>query len=186
MPVDTANRPRPEPAVEAPLETLHALQDVYAPDDDRPLAGFAGIMAAYGATVGGLSLLARATGRKMPSRMAAGDLAVTAIATYRTARVLAKSPVTSPLRAPFTRFQGVCGEAELAEEVRGTGWRKAIGELVTCPFCLGQWVATAFGFGWVFAPGATRLATSMLSAAALADALHYGHAALERTEQTQT
>ena len=183
MPVDTAHRPRPEPVVQVPIDTLHELEDVYAPDEERPLAAFAGIMAAYGATVGGLSLLARARGRTLPQRVAVGDLAVTAVATYRMARVLAKSPVTSPLRAPFTRFRGVCGEAELEEEVRGTGWRKAMGELVTCPFCVGQWVSTAFGFGWVFAPGATRLAASMLSAAALADALHYGHAALERTEQ---
>ncbi|HEX2041701.1 MAG TPA: DUF1360 domain-containing protein [Acidimicrobiales bacterium] len=161
---------------------MRALEDVYAPDDERPLTAFAGIMAAYGATVGGLSLLVRATGRRLPERMPLGDVAATAVATYRVARIVAKSPVTSPLRAPFTRFRGVCGEAELEEEVRGTGWRKAMGELVSCPFCLGQWVVTGFGFGWVFAPRATRMVTSMLSAAAVADTLHYGHAALERTK----
>jgi hypothetical protein len=184
MSLDPADRPRPKPAVQVPpIDAVRSLEDVYAPDDERPLTAFAGIMAAYGATVGGLSLLVRATGRQLPERIAMGDVAATAVATYRLARVLAKSPVTSPLRAPFTRFRGVCGEAELEEEVRGTGWRKAMGELVSCPFCLGQWVVTGFGFGWIFAPRATRMATSMLSAAAVADALHYGHAALERSKE---
>jgi Protein of unknown function (DUF1360) len=32
-----------------------------------------------------------------------------------------RNPVTSPLRAPFTRYSGTSGEAELAEEVRGRG-----------------------------------------------------------------
>ena len=184
MSVDPADRPRPKPAVQVPaIDAVRSLEDVYAPQDERPLTAFTGILAAYGATVGGLSLLVRATGRQLPERMALGDVAATAVATYRVARVLAKSPVTSPLRAPFTRFKGVCGEAELEEEVRGTGWRKAMGELVSCPFCLGQWVVTAFGFSWIFAPRATRMAASMLSAAAEADALHYGHAALERSKE---
>ena len=182
MSVDPADRPRPKPPVQVPIDAVRSLEDVYAPDDERPLAAFVGILAAYGTTVGGLSLLVRATGRKLPERWAAGDLAVTAVATYRVARVLAKSPVTSPLRAPFTRYIGVCGEAELEEEVRGRGWRKAIGELVSCPFCMGQWVVTGFGFSWVFAPRATRMAASLLSAAAAADVLHYGHAVLEKVK----
>ena len=181
--IDPASRPRPKPTVQVPIDAVRSLEDVYAPEDERPLTAFTGILAAYGATVGGLSLLVRATGRQLPERVAVSDMATTAVATYRMARVLAKSPVTSPLRAPFTRFGGVGGEAELEEEVRGRGWRKAIGELVSCPFCLGQWVVTGFGFAWIFAPRATRMATAMLSAAAVADALHYGHAALERSKE---
>ena len=181
MSIEPADRSQPEPPVQAAVDVVRELEDTYAPDEDRPLAALAGILAAYGATVGSVGLVVRRTGRRLPERMALGDLAVTAVATYRMARVLAKSPVTSPLRAPFTRYVGVCGEAELEEEVRGQGWKKAVGELVTCPFCLGQWVVTGFGIGWLFAPRATRMAASMLSAVAVADALHYGHAALERT-----
>ena len=49
--------------------------------------------------------------------------------------------MTSPLRAPFTRFEGASGHAEVAEEVREHGGVKhAVGELLTCPFCLAQWV----------------------------------------------
>lgn len=74
--------------------------------------------------------------------------------------LLANDPVTSPLRAAFTRFAGTSGEFELSEEVRGSGPRKALGELATCPSCLGQWVATLFAFGLVLAPRPTRLATA--------------------------
>jgi hypothetical protein len=56
--------------------------------------------------------------------------------------VLAKNSVTSPLRAPFTRYQGPAGPSKLAEEARGKGVRHAIGELLVCPFCLTQWVGS--------------------------------------------
>ena len=82
---------------------------------------------------------------------------------------------TSPLRAPFTRFAGTSGEAELAEEVRGSGPRKAIGELVTCPFCLGLWVTTAIAFGLVLAPRPTRLVASILTALTGADFLQFAY-----------
>lgn len=91
--------------------------------------------------------------------------------------------MTSPLRAPFTRFKGRSGEAELAEQVRGTGPRKAVGELITCPFCVGQWVATGFVFGLVLAPRSTRLAASVFTALAGADFLQFAYA---KTQQAAT
>lgn len=109
-------------------------------------------MGAYGGVVGALSAAVRLSGRRLPDRISPSDLALLSVATHKISRLIAKDPVTSPLRAPFTRFAGTSGEAELAEEVRGQGPRKAVGELVTCPFCLGQWVATAFAFGLVLAP----------------------------------
>src|SRR5205807_1092615 len=81
-------------------------------------------------------------------------------------RRLAKDPVTSPIRAPFTRATGVSGPAELAEEVQGGGLRRAVGELLTCPFCLDQWVATAFVCGLTVAPRATRLVAATFTSAA--------------------
>jgi hypothetical protein len=94
-------------------------------------------------------------------------------ATHRLSRLVAKDPVTSPLRAPFARFEGTTGPAELDEDVRGTGPRKAVGELLTCPFCTGLWIATGLAAGLVFAPRATRLAAGALTSTALADLLHF-------------
>ncbi|ABW16122.1 conserved hypothetical protein [Parafrankia sp. EAN1pec] len=48
----------------------------------------------------------------------------------------------SPLRAPFTRYRGRSGPAELAEDVRESGEaRHSTGDLLTCPFSAAQWEA---------------------------------------------
>ena len=88
--------------------------------------------------------------------------------------------MTSPLRVPFTHFAGTSGPAELREKVRGSGFRRAMGALVTCPFCLAVWVATGLGFSLLLAPRATRFAASILTAVAGADVLHLAYGALEQ------
>jgi Protein of unknown function (DUF1360) len=98
--------------------------------------------------------------------------------THRLSRTLAKDSVTSPIRAPFTRYAGVSGPAELHEEVRGSGWKHAIGELLTCPFCLSQWVATGYAAGMLFAPRVTRLAGATMTAVAISDWLQLAYARL--------
>lgn len=100
--------------------------------------------------------MVRASGKRLPERLGWADLALLTVGTHEASRLLAEDPVTSPLRAAFTRFAGTSGESELSEEVRGSGPRKAMGELDTCPFCLGQWAATLFAFGLVLVPRPTR------------------------------
>lgn len=146
-------------------------EHAYAPDDDRPLGSMLAIMAGYGAVTAGLFAAVRASGKELPERLSAADLGLLTVATHKIARLAAKDPVTSPLCAPFTRFAGTSGEAELAEEVRGSGTRKALGEVATCPFCLGQWVATGLVFGLVLAPRPTRLMASAFTALTGADVL---------------
>jgi len=103
------------------------------------------------------------------------------VATHKLSRIIAKDPVTSPLRVPFTTFEGTSGPAELAEDVRsGSGRKKTIGELVSCPFCLGMWVSTGFTAGHVFAPRATRLAVTTLAALAGSDFLQFAYAYAEQ------
>lgn len=169
--------------VTAAAAAARAEKAAYTDGEDRPLGSFIGIIAAYCSTVGALALLVRTSGRRLPERFSPGDLALLTLATHKVSRLLAKAPVTSPLRAPFTRFAGTSGEAELSEEVRGTGPRKAMGELLTCPFCTSQWVATGFAFGLVLAPRTTRLATSVFAALTGSDFLHFAHAiAQQRSE----
>ncbi len=154
----------------------------YAGGEERPLGSYAGLMGVYGAMVVVLAALVRRRGRGLPERIHLGDLALLSVATHKISRLLAKDPVASPLRAPFTRFEGTSGPAELAEDVRGVGPRKAVGELITCPFCLGQWIATGLAFGLVLAPRATRLATSIFAGLTAADFLQFAYAAAEQTE----
>jgi hypothetical protein len=152
----------------------------YAGDADRPLRGYLGTMGAYATVIGAIAAGARMTGRPVPGELPVKDLVVSALATHKLSRMLAKDPVTSPLRAPFTAFQGTSGPAELREEVRGSGARKAVGELITCPFCTSVWVGTGFTAGLIFLPKTTRLAMSTLAALAGADMLQFVHGWLQR------
>ena len=151
-------------------------------DDVRPLRGYATVMAIYAAGAAAVAGIARLTGKQLPERPPTGDLALMAVATHKISRLLTKDAVTSPLRAPFTEFHGTQGPAELKEEVRGTGARKAIGELVTCPFCTGMWISTGLCAGLVFAPGVTRLAAGGLTALTGSDFLHFLRAKLMSSE----
>ena len=155
-------------------------KEQYQGDSERPLAAFSAIMGTYAAAVTGIVVVLRRHRRLLPEHVGAADLALMTVATHKLSRLLAKDPVTSPLRAPFTRFAGSSGPGELREKVRGEGPRKAIGALVTCPFCLGVWVSTGFASALVLAPRATRLAASVLTAVAGADVLQLAYAWLEQ------
>ena len=147
---------------------------------DQPVVGYATAMGAYGVAVGALALLGGLTGRRLPAQLSAGDIALPTASTHKLSRLLAKDAVASPLRAPGTRFVGVAGTGELHEEVRGHGAQHSVGELISCPLCLAQWAATAFGIGLVLAPRQTRLVMAVLSAVAGADFLQYGYAVLQQ------
>jgi hypothetical protein len=152
----------------------------YAGETDRPLGGYLGAMTAYASVVGVVAVAARVTGREIPDGLPAKDVALAALATHKLSRLLTKDPVTSPLRAPFTAYAGTSGPAELHEEVRGSGARKTVGELVTCPFCIGLWVATGFTAGLIFLPRTSRLAMGALAALAGSDMLHFAYDRLQQ------
>ncbi|HLM07678.1 MAG TPA: DUF1360 domain-containing protein [Blastococcus sp.] len=146
----------------------------YTNGEPRPLAGDLGAMGVYLGLVSAAAAAVRASGRGLPERIPVGDAVLLTVATFRLARRIAKDPVTAPIRAPFTRFEGASGHAEVAEEVREHGGVKhAVGELLTCPFCLAQWVGTGFVFGYVTAPKATRLAALTMTMVAGSDVLQF-------------
>ena len=145
--------------------------------DDRPVLSYAALLAVHTGLVGGAMAVAARQGR-LPRRVAVADLAVGAIATFKLSRLITRSAVASPLRAPFTGEAEPAGPAEVMEEVEGSGIRRAVGELLTCPFCLGHWIATGFCLGLVYAPELTRTVGSVLCIEAGADLLQHAHARL--------
>jgi hypothetical protein len=148
------------------------VQRAYAGDEDRPIGGYLVVMGVYGSLAGGLVLVGKATGVRLPGRWTLGDVAMLGVATFKASRLLSKDAVTSALRAPFTKFEGPAGDGEVNESVRGTGVQHALGELLICPFCISVWVGSALGAGMVFVPRLTRLAAFLLTAFAGSDALH--------------
>ncbi len=153
------------------------LRKQYAPHEHRPLDGYVTTMGAFGVLAAGVAGAARLTGRPVPERPALGDVVLISIATHKLSRLIAKDAITSPLRAPFTRYSEPAGSGELNEEVRdeGSALRHSIGELVSCPFCLAVWVATGLTSGLIFAPRFTRLAATVFTATAASDFLQMAY-----------
>ncbi|HWE34767.1 MAG TPA: DUF1360 domain-containing protein [Solirubrobacteraceae bacterium] len=147
----------------------------YAPGQEESLRGHVVLMGAFLSICGTFAAWLRRSGRRLPERFGAGDLVVLSVATHKAARLVAKDRVTSPLRAPFTRFEHDDGPGEVAESPRGSGLRRAIGELVSCPYCLGVWIASGFIFGLIAAPRATRAIASMLTVVSGASVLQIAY-----------
>jgi Protein of unknown function (DUF1360) len=155
----------------------------YSPDEERPLASYSMALATYAGLVAAAAGVARQAGVRAPETIRPWDLALVTVATHKLSRLISRANVTSPLRAPFTRYRGVGGPAELSEDARGSGHRHVIGELLTCPFCLGQWIATGFVAGLVIAPRQTRLVAAVFSALAGSDALQLAYCRLQLDPQ---
>jgi hypothetical protein len=152
----------------------------YAPPEDRPpLAAYATFATVFHAAMAGAVAVAKRSGRDLPERVQAGDVALIGTASYQLSRLIAKKKVTAFVRAPFTELEGRGGPAELEERPRGTGARRALGELLVCPYCLGLWASGAFHAGLLFAPRTTRFSASVLSAMAISDFLQVAYRAAE-------
>jgi len=163
-----------------------SVQDIiagYKGGEEMPLASYATLMGTYTAAFASLLVVAHSSGRRLPERIAYGDLVLLGAATYKLSRLISSDRVTSPLRAPFTEYVEPAGASEVKEKVRGTGLQRAIGDLVTCPYCLGPWVGMALAFGLVLRPRTTRLVGGILAAATISDALNHATAALKRHEE---
>ena len=81
------------------------------------------------------------------------------------------------MRAPFTEFAGAgrCQRAPV-EHARGDhGVRHTIGELLTCPFCLGVWTGTAYVAGLALAPRATRAWAATFAVTGVSDFLQHAY-----------
>lgn len=156
------------------IRHLHGeLTQGYQAPDGRPLGSYGVLEAVYAGGVLGFAALLRSGGRSLPERIPPQDLALLGIASYKAARTLSKEKVTSSLRSPFRRYVGDGHGSEVHEEARGSGMQRAVGELLGCPFCLSQWVATSFACGYVLAPRATRLVAGVFVTRAISDLMQY-------------
>lgn len=154
----------------------------YANGEERPLGGYLTVLSMYSAGTVGLAALLKRLGRPAP-RLSPWDVAQLTVATHKISRMVSKDPITSPIRAPFTTYEGVSAPSELAEQVRGHGAKHSVGELLTCPMCLAQWVATTLCFGLVAAPGPTRAVLSTFTAVAGSDFLQHAYVRLQQATE---
>ena len=123
----------------------------------------------FGAVLGSFLVVAR---RRLPERIGFGDVVRIGLASYKLGRLIAKEEVASFVRAPLT-------QDEEATEPKPEGFQRVLGELVTCPYCIGLWVASGLSYSLVLFPRQTRLVTTIFGAQAVADFLNAGFVRLK-------
>jgi hypothetical protein len=143
-------------------------------DDPRPLSGYAALLGVYGGLVTAATIGLRRK-RQRARAVTVMDVTLMALATAHLSRLVTKDSVTAVLRVPFARFEEPAGVGEVNEKVVGTGVRHAVGELLTCPFCAAQWVATALVAGRIAAPNLTAAVVTVSAVARLSDFLQLAY-----------
>jgi hypothetical protein len=131
-------------------------------EEERPLPEYAALAATFGAVLAGFLAVA---GHRLPERISLTDTVRVGLASYKVGRLIAKDRVASFVRAPVT-------DDPDATEPKPEGLPRALGELVTCPYCIGVWAASGFAYALVLFPRQTRLVTTIFGAQAVADFLN--------------
>lgn len=144
--------------------------------EKRPLKGYAVLAGLFTLAVASALSASKHDQDKQPD-LNLTDLLLLGVATHKLSRIVAKDLVTSPFRAPFVKFKESAGAGEVDEEARGEGMQEAIGDLISCPFCMAPWVASAMVFAHGWRPRATRLIASIFSLTATSDFLNRLYAA---------
>ena len=150
----------------------------YKNGEDVPLFSYGVLAGVFNLVFFLFLLVARATGRPIPERISAGDIALLGVATHKLSLMGAQDAVTSPLRAPFTELQEKESPKKVDEKPRGEGLQRSVGELLTCKFCLSVWLASFFTYGLVLVPRVTRLVAAVFAVVTVSDHLHQAYKAL--------
>lgn len=118
------------------------------------------------------------------SKFSLGDYLLLGFATHKITRILSHDRVTRPLRAPFTEEKPQPKEKAKKEVSKGSGIQKALGDLLTCQFCLGPWVAASLLLGFNVLPQYSRRIASIFAVVAGSDFLHLGYQSLKSPSDT--
>jgi hypothetical protein len=147
--------------------------------EEQLLAEYATLLGFYLASVAVLTGIAGEQER-LPKKFSVLDLALLGIATHKLSRIVAKDRVTGILRAPFVNYIRSSGSGEVEEEPRGRGLQRGIGHLISCPYCMAPWCATALSFGLLFAPRATRFFAGIFVSVTASDFLQRAYAKMKQ------
>lgn len=131
-------------------------------EGERPLGSYAAFASVFATALAGFVAAER---RRLPAEPRWSDTVLIALATHKLARLIAKDEVTTFVRVPVT-------VDEDATEPERRGFRRAAGELVTCPYCLGLWISAGFSAATALWPRESRFVAAIFAAHAGADLLH--------------
>jgi hypothetical protein len=150
----------------------------YKKGEDVPLFSYGVLTGTFNLLFALFLLVAKVSGKPIPERMDAKDIALLGMATHKVSLVGSQDAIMSPLRAPFTELNEKESPKKVDEKPRGEGIRRSVGELLTCQFCFGVWVASFFTYGFVLLPRVSRLVAAVFAAVTVSDFLHQIYKAL--------
>lgn len=153
-------------------ENPQELFEGYDAGEEVPIGAYATLVGVFSSIFALFLLLTRLTDRELPERIQLADLALLGTASHKLSHLMSNASVTSFIRAPVTELQEVKSPTKLDEEPRGDGLQKALGNLLTCHFCLGMWVTAFFSYGLVLRPRTTRFVAGMFSILTISDFMH--------------
>jgi len=93
---------------------------------------------------------------RLPRKFGLLDLALLGVATHKLSRIVAKDRITGILRAPFVSLFAVLALARWKRSHAAVDFKRGIGHLISCPYCMAPWCATGLSFGLLFSPRVTR------------------------------
>jgi hypothetical protein len=111
----------------------------------------------------GVVAAARAGRGRAAEPTSIGDLLALGLASSSIGRVVAEDRIAVFLRQPFA-------DGPAAQQPKGEGLTRAVGELVTCAHCLSLWAAGALTAGHLARPRETRVVARIFASYALAQA----------------
>jgi hypothetical protein len=167
---DKENKPRRRRAAHAE-EAATSLFEGYS-KTERPLGGYAVLVGVFTVALSGILASTVTKSEDEAPELNWSDLLLLGIATHKLSRIVTKDLVTSPFRAPFVKFKKSAGAGEVEEEARGEGIQEAVGDLITCPYCIAPWLASALVFGFQRAPRTTRVLSGIFCITAASDFLN--------------
>ena len=138
-----------------------------------PYKWYAATIAAFLSIFGVLAARIRRQPRILAQAPPGREIFLLGVATFRLSRLASKDRVTSVLRLPFV-YEGRGEEAlegTKEEPKAGEGWRKDIGQLITCPWCTSVWAALFNTSLLVFFPRIGRYFLLIIAASGMSDLL---------------
>ena len=151
--------------------------------EDRPLGAYLALIGLFHLAFALFLLATKGSNRSIPQRIRLGGIILLGVATHKLGYLLSNDAVTSAIRAPFTEFQEMQSPSNVEEQARGTGLRKAVGELLICVFCVGHWIAAFLAYGLVLAPALTRFVATIFAMVTVSDYLTQAYMAVMKKAQ---
>jgi hypothetical protein len=148
----------------------------------RSRASYGPLLVAYAGLAGGSTLGLRRRRRRV-AVPGLTDVVLLGLATFKLSRLVTKEKVMAPVREPFVEEVEPGTGSELNSTPGGQGVRRAVGELLTCPFCMSVWIATVLTVAFAVVPRAARLAASGLAAMVVADTSQYACSGLRKAAE---